>query len=432
MISPPRPKANRYRIWVFRLAALAISSFLGLLFCEAALRVVGVWPLASEVEEKDESLLSSNSDFRLAQVKGWIPWPEKSREIALDEHPVGKFTTARNEFSLRTERSVNLKKDSNTFRILVLGDSHAQGYCNESETFSARLEAKLNEVKPLPDMKFEVLNGAFVRASPYQEYWAYEKAYRLLEPDLILVVLFSGNDMIDLLRRDERVFLDEVDGRLAHHEPEQASNFTEKEAGIWSGVKGFMRSSSSTYTALTRLSFLRRAVVQTTSDPYRIRLEAAAEKYPGLIWQEWNQEYYFTHHPEEWDGARRRLVSSLRSFKQAALRDKASLVVASVPAYGEVVSQVDSKSQLEVMELLDLKSSERLWGTEATSLIQKSCGEERIDYCDLSSQLRERHAKKGCYYELDQHLNPYGHEVVAELLFNNVLQIVTKRKEESQ
>lgn len=84
-------------------------------------------------------------------------------------------------------------KPSDTFRILVLGDSFVEALQVPLEnSFPALLEKKLNENHPLP--KFEVLNlgqSGFGTADEYLRYLNFGVKY---DPDIVILAFLTGND----------------------------------------------------------------------------------------------------------------------------------------------------------------------------------------------------------------------------------------------
>lgn len=89
-----------------------------------------------------------------------------------------------------------LAKDSNEYRIIILGDSFIEGYgATEDSTISVLLEKKLNEHSR--KIKFTVINGGISGSNPIYEQQLYSKKLVKYHPDLIINNFFA-NDIFDV------------------------------------------------------------------------------------------------------------------------------------------------------------------------------------------------------------------------------------------
>jgi hypothetical protein len=105
------------------------------------------------------------------------------------------YIWANNSLGMR-DRERPLKKDPNSFRILFLGDSMVQGYgVAREQSMVARLEASLNE--PKREKTVEVLNGGVFGYSPFLEHLYLREVGPIVEPDMVIVGFFLGNDVGD-------------------------------------------------------------------------------------------------------------------------------------------------------------------------------------------------------------------------------------------
>ncbi|MEY3869711.1 MAG: hypothetical protein RLZZ338_3602 [Cyanobacteriota bacterium] len=95
------------------------------------------------------------------------------------------------------DRERSITKDSNTFRILVLGDSMVQGYGVPLEqSMVYLLEKNLNQNSKL-SQKIEILNGGTFGYSPFLEFLYLQELMPSIKPDLVMVAFFVGNDVGD-------------------------------------------------------------------------------------------------------------------------------------------------------------------------------------------------------------------------------------------
>lgn len=93
--------------------------------------------------------------------------------------------------------SIGLREDHETLpgrpdlRVLVVGDEHASGACDNDESFANVIEARLRAAHP--GLALEVLNAAGPRYGPYQCLGTLER-FLALEPDVLIVTFDGGND----------------------------------------------------------------------------------------------------------------------------------------------------------------------------------------------------------------------------------------------
>ncbi len=98
-----------------------------------------------------------------------------------------------NSFGLRG-KEISIRKPANTYRILLLGDSFAQGFGVDFEkSFGKILEGKLATDK---NEKIEVINTGVVGYSPLNEYLFLKEKGLLFKPDLVLLA-FNATDFWD-------------------------------------------------------------------------------------------------------------------------------------------------------------------------------------------------------------------------------------------
>ena len=99
-----------------------------------------------------------------------------------------------NEFGYRGKYPQSLEKEPGRKRILVLGDSFTLGWGNNLEdTFVQRVSDSLEADD------YEVINAGYRGFLSPDAYYAYlETEGMTLEPDIVIVVLHSGNDVAEM------------------------------------------------------------------------------------------------------------------------------------------------------------------------------------------------------------------------------------------
>lgn len=92
-------------------------------------------------------------------------------------------------------------KPANTLRVLMLGDSFVQAsQVNESETSHQILENLLNDGDNNQQLKqFEVISAGVHRWGTAQQLVYYRTEGRHYQPDLVLLMVYLGNDVQDSL-----------------------------------------------------------------------------------------------------------------------------------------------------------------------------------------------------------------------------------------
>jgi hypothetical protein len=102
-----------------------------------------------------------------------------------------------NNQGLREDREYG-PKEPDVFRILAIGDSFTMGHSVEApETFVKELNRLLGEGRSAHVARYEVLNAGVPGYNTAQEIGYLERRGVALEPDLVLLIFFVGNDIHD-------------------------------------------------------------------------------------------------------------------------------------------------------------------------------------------------------------------------------------------
>lgn len=203
-----------WKKWVFRSVSLLVGTLVGVLFCEAALRVRATILDQDPAEELQRTLRSSPPPIveDCAQSKGTrlgqLVQPSLDHQVVYELKP--KIDTcylgvpvSTNSQGLRAPRDYAKPKPPGVYRVLLCGDSQTfgQGVAWE-DTWGAILERELNARNP--GRKVEVINTGVPGYNTAQEA-AYLKRHGLsFEPDCV-IVFFIGNDFgLPLLMLERR------------------------------------------------------------------------------------------------------------------------------------------------------------------------------------------------------------------------------------
>ena len=170
---------------IYRILMLIIGVFLALGIGEITLRIL-------EKPKYDLAFCTSlDKNFHHVMI------PNKSCRYKTDEWDV---IYKINNMGLRAEE-IPQYKEINEFRILILGDSFAQGHGVESDkTFTKILEKKLNENST---GKFRVINSGVFGYSPLIEYLYLRKGGLNFKPDLVILTFGTTEFWEDIQRFTE-------------------------------------------------------------------------------------------------------------------------------------------------------------------------------------------------------------------------------------
>ena len=159
-----------------RLVAMTFGIAVGLLIAEGVLRLTGM--VSPPVYQRD---LILGSRLR-PDYAGW-----NTNE--------GKVFFRTNHAGFR-DRDHTVAKQSDTLRIVVLGDSYCEAVQVELErTFWSVLERELNQCELLTSKKIEVLNSGVSGYGTAQELLMLRHHLWKYEPDVVLLAFLSGNDI---------------------------------------------------------------------------------------------------------------------------------------------------------------------------------------------------------------------------------------------
>jgi lysophospholipase L1-like esterase len=114
-------------------------------------------------------------------------------DVSWEEHPAGHWRLRTNAQSLREDEAVG--EGPFDLRVLVTGDSHTDGYCDNAESFANLLESAL---AARSRRKVDVLNAGNGAWSFYNYLGALEK-FLPLRPAVFVVCFYAGNDFLEVL-----------------------------------------------------------------------------------------------------------------------------------------------------------------------------------------------------------------------------------------
>jgi hypothetical protein len=162
------------------------AAFVGVLVCFGlflgGLALEMFFRLALDIYECDDDL-------------GWVFKPDKFG-LKISRH--GEFfqVVRFNSDGFRDE-DWTLEKPRNTFRVALMGDSFAAGLqVPTHDLFARQIEGSLNQVLA-DDSRVEILNAAVDGYGTAQQLLLYRQKLRSYKPDLVLLAVYPGNDLAD-------------------------------------------------------------------------------------------------------------------------------------------------------------------------------------------------------------------------------------------
>ena len=168
--------------WNFRVLLLFAATAMALVFSEIALRLtVGdEWATVHRLDER--------------RLHALIPGASK----LFRHRPINGGGTVAIRINEAGYRGEPLRTDEAGLRVVVYGDSFVEAqYTALEATFVQRLGQQLSRIRA---QSVEVINAGVQAYGPDQIGLAMEEQLPQLHPDLVVVVLYAGNDFGDLLR----------------------------------------------------------------------------------------------------------------------------------------------------------------------------------------------------------------------------------------
>jgi lysophospholipase L1-like esterase len=296
-------------------------------------------------------------------LRGFTRRPNASQRYVFEEHDGGGYTARTNALALREDSEPAEKRPD--LRVLVTGDSHTDGACENSESFANRCEALLAAADLARTV--EVLNagnGSYT----FDNYLGVLERFAGLRPRVLVVCVYGGNDWGEALAPWHY-----------HHNTERPR----------------------------------------AGGDYDQRLTAALRVRDGwgrqVVNQSHNQYLYFAREPAEVATALRAGLSVTAELRRQCARDGIRLVVAYLPPLVDVQRERLQPSIDEVDAVLGLDAPALAITDELADRYLAWCAREAIETLDLRPLLRE-HAAEPLYWRADLHLSVRGHELVGAAL----------------
>ncbi|WP_298419146.1 hypothetical protein [uncultured Kordia sp.] len=276
---------------------------------------------------------------------------------------ISKITTERrtNNLGFRENEDIIAKKTTE-YRVLITGDSHTDGVLKYNHmSFINRWEALLNEADC--DINYNCINGGNGFYT-FRNYAGFLKKYTYLQPDTFLINVFTGNDF------------------------REASIYEDDRTSIPNVFKNI-------YSRISRRFYS----TEQKSISYTQGLE---------------QILHFKSFPNDKKAALELAKKYIRDIKQLCTQNNIQLVVTLQPS--KIEARPDFKKYLQ--ELFDLTDEDMLTNQQLTNEFASWLSSEGITHYNLLAPLKD--AEGIVFWTEDLHINPEGHRIIGEYLFNQV------------
>jgi hypothetical protein len=332
--------------------------------------------------------------------------------IAVAGHPRGRFLFRTNNLGLRRSSDTAARAEPGRSRILVLGDSQADGYVDNEETFSTLLEQRLSvDSHPPP----EVLNAGVTGYSPAQQYLWYQVRGSALSPALVISLVSLGNDVAEL---------GDPTKPSARGDDERSREWTAPETP----GPGRAVSDRSRILLLLRHSLRSLPISGVLNDAGVPIFDSRAGGVPigtltailrechGCFWQHLQQVLYARDDPRQFDRDLRAVSDVLVRLAEALRADGGRTLVALLPTRMDVEPERAAPELTPITRLLGLGAADLEVQNRVALSLEAALTRAGVPVVSLLGSLRASAARGPLYYDRDWHLTPLGHVVVAEAL----------------
>ena len=359
---------------LLKMSVMAVSLAIGIVMCEVAIRYIEPQRLdfVRPIYDADEDLifkLRKNHTSFYSQFEFNVE--ENTNSVGLRDREFGE-------------------RDPESIRILGLGDSYAFGQgVSIEEAYIKQLEAGLQDSL---SKKVETINAGVPAYGLVQEVRYLEKYGLGLDPDVVLVGFFIGNDIVDsyeLFDSDGKATIGVRDNYL----------FTRKARDEDGGIRGL--------TAPLRYQL-------ATGSHLYIFLR---NRFSGLLTQlglrnmgsitEFCELEYTPYMDAQWSHTQ----DLLMELDQICQDNEKRLVIALIP----LIYQVHDDIWKEYVSILDIDES-KYDMTKPQRLMLEFCAEKGIPCFDVLDPLREKGKDELLFFRVDGHLNAAGHRVMGRAL----------------
>ena len=358
--------------------------------------------------------------FQRHRVVGHEHRPNVDVSVPLAEHAGGSFRFRTNDRGLRRDADTPEDKPPSAFRVLVLGDSQTDGYVDNDESFSSLLEADLAG-RLAAGRRPEVLNAGVAGYSPAQEYLWYDVHGAELEPDLVLVVFYPGNDALDLLDPG-KPNVDPETGRAIRPREEDENEAGGSPEGLRLGLLARYAVQVGPLAGPWRQLGLPGGLTEAGGFPTET-LTQVFRTCHGCYLQSLQQAVRAKRDPRAMQQAVARSGAILTRLDRDVRERGGRLAVAILPTRAQVEPSLAGSSHRTVAALLGLAEPDLTYEDEVARAVQEHLAAAGVPTLPLRDPLGAAAGGEPLYYSRDWHLNADGHRAAAAALASGLAEL---------
>ncbi len=347
---------------------------------------------------------------------GYVLTAHFERVVPIPEYSDTGLVTRTNNLGLRRDTDISRDKPNGHWRLLVVGDSQSEGLVPNADTYSTQLERLLRSdaaLRAATPPEIEVLNGAVSGYSPLLEYvWLLHRGAQL-QPDRILLALYAGNDVAELLMQHTD---------FAGFGPAFKIPFLQRSGQGWQVIKpgydrGVLGRADWLLTTDFRLYAMLHRVLARPPEPTDAPLAHIVRQCFGCT-QSVAQAYIAHTEPAQFDEAFAKLDYLVEQCLVESDRLHAPLLIAVIPTKVEVEGNAVVDPISATITSLGLRYDAAGFDAHIRERMLATAQRHTPHVVDLFPPLRAAFERDGraLFWNLDWHLNVNGNRVIAEYL----------------
>lgn len=358
--------------------------------------------------------------FLLSGRGGYIWIPDEYLGVA--HAPNSKFvyeSAFNHEFSITRKTNslglvgeqISTKKQGNTFRILILGDSFTEGlHVREGTNFCEQLQFLLNKNIFCKTKAFQVINAGVSGGSPISEFIFFKRELVKLSPDIVILQMFT-NDIFEDNKAAAMSVLDNTglpikinkfftnENKLNTQTFNQDSQLQE----LIYKIKKSIFNNSAFFQCVTRSQ--KKFLKKSPSNKKMNAMPEFNDDNQFFIIQDDNLLFKDKNFRDKALGRTEKYILAIRDL---AIKNNAKFFIFLIPPEKQLSLEHYSEHTSYFRTRPSFYLNEEL---------KEFSNNEQIEYLDLLP-IFEKNKNKGLYYNMDGHIKENGHTIVAEALFD--------------
>lgn len=403
--TPTRGKAKRIAIGVL---VYAVVTALTLVAVDRALIAMDLFPPTYNYGHPTVGWVSAYATGGMVQ--------ERCPNLATKQI----VTYTRNEDGMRTAHSAQELRKPGVFKVAVGGDSHTELCAPNDRIHFGVMERELNSLA-LQSAVFAFGAGKY---SPLQAYLAVREPMQQYAADAFVLNFYTGNDFYDMLRVDDRPYLEPDGNGYVIAEPvwyQLDSPHKKRESRVLFLMESVYQKTG-LRRVLLRIHYLRDVAASQKAGvgavvAYMNDLRKAASKKVeyshAFSAQMLNQQLFFYRFPGSREESLRRVKALLELVRQQ--NPNRMLVMSPVPSYQLVNRMPVDSAFLEVIGKLPIAyESGVAQELELYETLKRMALESGWVFVDNLPRLREYRGDELLYNRADYHIEPVASEIIGK------------------